>query len=1127
MSPNGVHVTPPVHLALHQALTEPPSGTIEASSDDLAGIVTAALRRDRSLTSLLDWVPLDPHLAAPLRVGANICHLLPGDVDRPLAAHWRARLVGEVVDSTLRRRVGFGIADVSELLARHAEATVEHMRPAWPERIVSDPSDPPSVTASEVDATGRLPQLPDVATRCSDPAAAAAACRWLTSRADRLRFDVHDANSCFGTAMHVAGPGADWTLPASIGNQTLLAATSELAALAADTDPGNRRRWAKRATATATRLLSRLPNLPDIGTGEPKSPLFVAPFGDRSFLAVSIAATLTPQADERVLVVAREALDTIRAGSNGIPADAVIARLVVLATPAHIMGQARGAATMTLDELDWITARTTETDDLWWFCRDVTAPRGIKTLFGWETINVFEHWRDYGGTFLRSGSDYDFAYVEAHRGDAEWLLALEREPLEVTAAACGLPALHAWDHVEADDDGSAALTTRAGAVALLRPVIQSAVVHDHGNDPEGFAAAVARTVHWKLGRPAIAALVPPNVRVDVVWSDDESATVSADVGSLVVGRAGFDACTADHVAGDAAIGDAFAAIAGGSGDAAAQLIDAWRAEPPGIRMDGYSVAQTVRQLPIPQQISSACRATCHQLLVRHLRAAGATPGRYTEADARDLENRAGQFVLGRLREMIGRYDQAALVELALRECQRSHAGRYEQERKLAFTLRLPVPDVNAADATQDLLAKFNELSRAQAIVLEETLRSTTSGRPRPDRMDWAQLLATASEYLASATRSEGIHVGVEAVDLELADDFDLRVVDADRPALIDAAAYSAARVRWNPISSRPPDLHDDERDSAAEEDDAMGTLLDVDPDLTPIDAALLASKGTSLLTLMAVVSNLRTWPDEVEVAWTSPEKVVAWLCEILDDHEADQIRAAVETITLTAAKLGTDDLEHWELDRRPARLITHPLVARGDGRIGVAPWLLQSTLRLFMNHVFDGRLPWGARNIDANLRAATDTYRQRRNRQLERDATAAATTTGMPLMANVADAPRLGLGHLSGEIDLIVVDSSSRVIWVCEVKDPAEALGHAAIRNLVEDFHGTSGKRYVAKLLAKAADVAADPDAVARAVDPAAPADQWTVKAVMVTRRPVAAAFVPNPSVPFCIVEELTAVLTG
>ena len=89
------------------------------------------------------------------------------------------------------------------------------------------------------------------------------------------------------------------------------------------------------------------------------------------------------------------------------------------------------------------------------------------------------------------------------------------------------------------------------------------------------------------------------------------------------------------------------------------------------------------------------------------------------------------------------------------------------------------------------------------------------------------------------------------------------------------------------------------------------------------------------------------------------------------------------------------------------------------------------------------------------------------------------------------------------------------VLWILEAKDPQDAFSARQIADSVRDFHGDGSKGYVGRLLSKVDDVEQNPTGVADALQVPDPDGSWKVRGMIVTRRPIAAAYVPDSKVPF------------
>jgi hypothetical protein len=149
-----------------------------------------------------------------------------------------------------------------------------------------------------------------------------------------------------------------------------------------------------------------------------------------------------------------------------------------------------------------------------------------------------------------------------------------------------------------------------------------------------------------------------------------------------------------------------------------------------------------------------------------------------------------------------------------------------------------------------------------------------------------------------------------------------------------------------------------------------------------------------------------------------------------------------------------------------------------------------------------------------------DRYRQSLNRALEDEVGELLAEAGYKyrVRVNPNKPATIGLSTLSGEIDAVAVRSGGKHLWVIEAKDPASVHSVAEIKRAIDRFHGP-GDGWVTKLTKKVEDVQQDPKAVCTTLG--VTAWEGDVQGLMVTRRPVPAAFVEEPRVPFVTLDEL------
>jgi hypothetical protein len=1156
-SPTAAHQMPALTNVRSLALSME-GGIRLATAADLPLLTAAAHKSQPMLSSITDQVPKDPRIPVEFRRGDRMYRVHPENMERPMAVLWKAEVIAAVIDDALFANEGFGMGDYLDLSLSYMDAGVRALFPTWTDGPPADPRDPGKVGEQEIAAYRTIPELDELVAGCSRPNAARLALRSATLNAAEVAAVGDNPLHRFRSAMAVrTEDGAVVREPPSQVCAAIDFASLELAAVAVGHRPELEDEFFEVACEQVARRLRRLnftfvPNVQ--GPGRASATMLVQ-LAEKTFVTVNVVSNLDGSqfsfSEEAEDLLALQPGQAVRSHGFGrtIPSDARIARLIVFVSPAHIaVPSGGGVAGMSLEDLDWITTELSETpDDFWWFVRDLGNPPGMGRLMNWESIDAFEHWRT-NRSFWISGVRPELVMIEPHWADAEYIQALAFQPVETALLLCGEPPIRSFDDFSrtGDGDGDALLYNHAnaqGVRVLLHelPICLELTMATY--PPEGalWAENVSSGIAWKLehmpplswlhARFGLTGLV-----IATEWHDGPAAGRQSGPQrvAITISHEALTLCQDNTPEFEsqiaAAIVDGLAQLCGVS----AQDTDlehfsaAWHEASAGIRMDLYEVWQVETFPPSPEEISGPARKQYEHAINRHLLEAGIEPGRFSNEAARDLESKiVAPMLLSMLHDQLAAFDGRALLGRALRQYDLANAKRINGERKLSFTQRFDEFTLDPAAAYQDLVEESMRLTRAETILIEELLVQEPAGTEVPDRMQWTELLALADILFEAQMRSEAIHFNLSNTELVVTDSYDVQI-DSSGGSGWDVEGFTAAHVDGTKIGPRLP--HEAEPRTASEEEqtsdgeDEMLPILDA-----VVDEALLDAMGFRALTILQVLYALTHWPEQVEnpPSWASEDQLVEFCDEQITIADRDEIRAAVGWLELTHAILGDDPLEHWEQDRRDARVLVRPLVRYSDGLIAVLPWAIQSTLRVFTRHLSDGRLPWPRRIVPPAVQAAVDAYRQRRNEDLEDDVYGQVVELGYKSRKRVKKARVLGLVTLRSEIDVIVANEVTGHIWVLEVKDPHEPFSQHQIRNGIDEFVGTPSRTgYVAKLATKVADVTADPDAVASALGCGTPATPWVVKGAMVTRRPVPAAFA-GTGVPFVTPETLPTLLAS
>ncbi|AEB44257.1 hypothetical protein VAB18032_15725 [Micromonospora maris AB-18-032] len=306
-------------------------------------------------------------------------------------------------------------------------------------------------------------------------------------------------------------------------------------------------------------------------------------------------------------------------------------------------------------------------------------------------------------------------------------------------------------------------------------------------------------------------------------------------------------------------------------------------------------------------------------------------------------------------------------------------------------------------------------------------------------------------------------------------------------------------------------------------------------DLAAIDVALKDDRGYGLVDLLAAQEFLiqvsgaddRSVTGFLFSSWENLEDCIrANMDRLLPAAHPDGVLEACQHLIWTQALLQNSPLQMLEYRESVGRLYSRPVLELGDGSLFVprnVPGLARVVL---LQRILEGTWPEQLQARDASLSRALEQRRQlvRPIAGFEADLQRTLASTGLPFVAGVLQSvlgrPSDLLGvPVRAEIDAVVVVVHSLTIWVLEAKDLAIPFAPGRIRSEVNKYQRAGG--HVDKLLAKVADVAADPAEVAARLGVADVAGAFAVRGLFVTREPTPAAFTDDRTHDFVTLDRL------
>lgn len=1152
VSPTAAHRVPTLALLFEAVMHRRRAGTERVAAEALAKIAAGVATVQPKLFQREDFRPYDGRHEILVPWNGQLFRLLPGELERPTQVVRQHRLLASVIDPFIAGYLGFGLSDVGELILRRVDQVARALAPSWPDAPLAAIRDDATITDAEVEVAVTIDPIETLIDQCTNPSAARGALERYTTASAHLSADVYSMfkPATFGTTIAVAHGNSSVALPAGLLPEVLTAIGVELAALAAKISPKAETLWYRTVGDQIGQLFQgtghEIAGPVRVGTGEPFHSLVW--FDDRRILAIGNGSSLTSAGRQERLYASAQQVQRVQPGATVespgqgwvIPDDAQVLHVQVMAGPQYSGPLGLMLPTMGLDDLEWfVYSELPDRDDLWYFIRDLTDTPGVREQRAWDLIDQWEVWRPTK-SFYRGAKPVDLMTFAAHTASVEWDDAARAAPIELALHRLGLRAVRDWPCVELDLDGASVGDLRTDEMIYVLPFDVPVGVDRIDPTAPGIHSEIlwrlSIGLEWKLNHARADFLNAAEssglaaVRITFAFSDrhEGPALTVVDVddrGHLTIG---WDARLQSLLAVDSF------AVEENLGRVVSEVFDphyrgafmiAWDAAPPGIRVDGFNVPQRARGLPEPLEAHESLSVDVLRQLAAALERAGVEPGEYAGADATALESgRVFKWLIARFHETIARFSADDLLRFAMvqLECANSH--------RLMLDLRLGWERGFAVAGKADTTArreKATKATRVLALIVEEVLAHPPAGDRSVDPTTWAEILVVAELCIESCFRSEGIHRGLQDIVVEVSEMFEITIRSTQDPTDVDVAEYSAARHRATMPAAVPiakdqhldPELHSEDVEPVS----TVGLI----PEVAGIDMALRQALSFGIDALTGVLNVGTQWEatDAAPLTRVARDEIADACIELTRGARREEYLAALDWLTLRSGDLEVETIPHWEIERRARRVAVCPYVEAGDSHVWVLPWTVEASMRILVNYLQDGRLPWPSTALPAGVTGALRSYRQGKNDQLEDDIEGALRTHGFVVRGSVKPEKKVhyGLASLYGEIDTLCIDEARSRIWVIEAKDPFIAWSPRQIRRQVDDFHKPNG--YVDKLLRKVADVLASASEVAAALKVDNPGRKWEVVGMAVARRVDPGAFAVNPRIPFCVADDVIQVI--
>ena len=1150
-SPTACHRLASLALIFDSVMKRTRTGPNQATPDLLPKLVEAARREDRKIRKLEDFIPHDARLEVEVRWDGSVHRMLPGSLDQPVGMVENLRMLAYVVDPVLVEHVEFGLADVVELVLRRVGHVASVLAPTWSTRqeVIGTP---PRVSDRELAAAETLLDISNQVASCRNPDRARVALEIFSVSPEQLMFNPSGGETNFGSILGVRkNPDKIVPLPAGILIDCLSEVGGRLAEIACRFDPDVERRWKHKMERGIAYMLA--------GSGHPIGGPVETPDGgevhsailysERQVVALDVVANLqqvallegVAESTENLNKAAQGAELTFDGDTMPISSDAQVVTLQIVAHPdrnppsddhpsMHLRGFMRLIRT---------TARNPQ--DLWYFLRDLNDFTKTTRVFSVDLLDAWEMWRAGEKSFPLGSIPFGGMLVSPFwGGEVEWEAAARSAPVERALLTSEEPQLSAWPIIDIGDDGAYLGDKTRNAFCQVLPWDVPVVVSMtdfRDRSPDGRTLwAFAEGIVWKLRHmresfhaaadlSGIKALKVGFLRYST--TDSDPLHIAERDGSFVV--LGWNSDLLQWLEEDSlsveALTGRLLSEAFDSPAANETFIAGWDKAPPGVRRGAMPFPSAVQPLPAPTRSHPSQIADLNRRLGEHLLASDIKPGTYQGDDAKKIASEViYRWALKELHRIIHPYNAQLLLEQAIWELERANHERWGHIQMLALIRGFPVHADLTPGSPEDRREEIVQLCKAISLVLEETLARPPNGNAIPDHLLWSQVLPVAQFAYTSAFRSETLHLRLNHAEITVTDRYEVHFHESDEPTDVDMAAYNKQRATATLPGPIPISVLEGE--SPKRDPKPWG---EHSPELAELDSTLKSDMGFGLDALIGVLGAAIITEGTPEKPFATPEEVdlADAATELIEYTTREECLEAIRWLTLTQESLQAEDREYWETERRSARIDTRPLVEH-ESRRYVLPWTAAATLSVLFNYLEEGRLPWPDAILPPRVVQALQSYRDRKNKQFEKDCSDALAETELRIIRNLKEKAakrRYGFDSLYGEIDLLCVDVENSRIWVVEAKDPVTPFSAQQVRQSITSFYKPKG--YVDKLIWKTEDVQRNASNLANALDIGLPDREWEVRCLIVTRHPNPAAFAVSSQVPFCTIAELEDFISG
>ena len=495
----------------------------------------------------------------------------------------------------------------------------------------------------------------------------------------------------------------------------------------------------------------------------------------------------------------------------------------------------------------------------------------------------------------------------------------------------------------------------------------------------------------------------------------------------------------------------------------------------------------------------------------------------------DVLRSAVEFLFGEVRRVIGEVSADDLQESLMAANERLIADS-EHRRAILAAREATYPTAGAE--LRDEVARANQAAVCCRFLIEYAAAQPPSGTRRWSTARYDEALASASLLLDWGNLSDAIHGELTTMDLLVRDDGQLRLVEYDR--------YETGRGEYFDVYVEEERERSRRRFAPEPRERADGTST-LEP-LRRLDPYVEEEAGVKLTELgeLLVAANLAAREQNVQVVTLPRAEAVAALAEILEwpgdaGGRAARINAGIAYLSMGARANflappngKAPDTYPWLFARRWS-YNRRPFVIRQSDAGEEVLWgrrHVVQAMQILIGQMTSGR--YQALAETSSLRRELGRLAREDGAAFEREVAEVLRDAG-----RLAVRERVGQlgderlqrapGESLGDIDVLAGVASTRTLWAIECKDLSGAMTAAEIAREMSEHFRAIGSTSMTKHAERVAWLEARIPAALELLGLTGAAEEWSVRGLFVTGRPVHAPYIEDVSLPIVPLNELLA----